>query len=260
MPTLRRPARFAPAGKRKIDLPEPSDVACVPGGTFLIVGDLSDELLVLRPDGTTARHRLQGVKSRKSGLEAVTYDPERKRLFVSAEERSLLVRFAFDPATGREPVVEQKIPLDLGGPANKGVEGLTWLPARHSPTGAPQLMIAKEQDPHLLALLKADGTGTPRQISLPAGLVEGCRDFSALALDPRTGHVFLASQESAAIAELSLARAGSRLSASLLGITPLLSKKGRPFQRVEGIAFDEAGDLHVLLEDDQELHRLQRLA
>jgi uncharacterized protein YjiK len=260
MLTIHPPARFSAAGKTRIDLPEPSDVAYVAGGTFLIVGDLSDELLVLHGDGRTSRHPLQGVKSTRSGMEAVAYDPERHRLFVAMEERGLLVRYSFDPASGREPEVEEKIPLDLGGPANKGVEGLTWLAAAHSPTGTPQLMLAKEQDPHALALLEADGTGSPRRIELPAGLAQGLRDFAALALDPRTGHVFVASQESATIAELSLAATGSGIAAALLAVTPLLSKKGKPFERVEGIAFDDQGDLHVLLENEGELHRMQRLA
>jgi uncharacterized protein YjiK len=260
MVTLHPPAHFQAIGKKKVDLLEPSDVAFAPGGTFLIVGDLADELLVMHSDGRTSRHALQGVKSKRSGMEAVAYDPERHRLFVALEERGLLVRFAFDPATGSAPVVEAKLPLDLGTPSNKGVEGMTWIPAAHSPTRRPQLIVAKEQEPHTLALLEADGSGEPRRIALPVALEEGCRDLAAVALDPRTGHVFVASQESATLAELSLSLAGARLTATLLAVTPLLSKKGRPFERVEGIAFDDQGDLYVLLENEGELHRMQRLA
>jgi uncharacterized protein YjiK len=259
MMTLHPPARFQPIGKKRVDLIEPSDVAFAPGGSFLVVGDLSDELLVLHADGRTARHALQGVKSKRSGMEAVAYDPERRRLFVALEERGLLVRFAFDPATGTAPVVEAKLPLDLGSPSNKGVEGMTWVPAAHSPTGRSQLIVSKEQEPHTLALLEADGTGEPQRIALPPALAEGCRDLAAVALDPQTGHVFVASQESATLAELSLSQSGPRLAAALLAVTPLLSKKGRPFERVEGIAFDDRGDLYVLLENERELHRMQRL-
>lgn len=260
MLTLYPPAQFAPAGKQKVDLAEPSDVVCVPGGAFLIVGDLSDELLVLRADGTAARHNLQGVKSHNSGLEAIAYDPDRQRLFVAAEERGLLVRFSFDPASGAAPVVEGKVTVDLGGPANKGIEGMTWLPARHSPTGRPQLLLAKEQAPRLLALVEPDGSGAPQRVALPPALEDACRDFAALALDPRTGHVFIASEESATLAEVSLQKVGDGLSATLLAVTPLLSKRGKPLERAEGIAFDEQGDLFVLLENDAELLRFRRLA
>lgn len=260
MLTQHPPARFEHAGKRKIDLVEPSDVVFAGSGTFLVVGDLSDELLVLRADGTAARHALQGVKSTNSGLEAIAFDPERRRLFVASEERELLVRFTFDPSKDAAPVVEEKIPLDLGRPKNKGVEGMAWLPAKHSPTGTARLLVAKEQEPQALALLDGDGTGAPARIALPPSLENGCRDFSGLALDPRTGHVFVVSQESATLAELTLTRAGTGISAGVVAVTPLLGKKGRPYERVEGIAFDDRGDLYVLLENDRELHHLQRVS
>jgi uncharacterized protein YjiK len=251
--------RFEPAGHVEIDLDEPSDVAAFPGGGFLIVGDRADVVLLLAPDGKQVRVELPAVKDGKSGLEAVAYDPIRRRLFVAAEERRLLLRYAFDPLKSAPPALEAKIELDLGKKANKGVEGLAYVPVEHSPTRRPQLVAANERNPHLIALLEDDGSGEPVEVAFPPALAEECSDFAALAVDPVTGHLFVASEESATLAELSWRRTASALALSLKTVTPLLDKRGHAFERVEGIAFDERGDLHVLTENQRKLHRLRRV-
>lgn len=259
MSAKRTSALFRPLSTITVDVKEPSDVVALPGGGFLVVGDLSDNLLVIARDGSSTKLDLKGVNAGASGLEALAFDPVAKRLFVSEEEKRTLRRYRFDPAGPGVPELEEKIRLDLGGDPNKGVEGLCYLPAAHSPTGRAQLVIAKEGEPRMMALLPDTGTGEPQLIPLPKGLKKGCDDFAALAIDPLTGHLFVASEESSSVAEIALSASGGAVGATLVAITPLLDGDGRPFLRVEGITFDDAGDLYVLLEDRRELHRLARI-
>jgi uncharacterized protein YjiK len=90
-------------------------------------------------------------------------------------------------------------------------------------------------------------------------LTEACADFAAIAIDPITGHLFVASEESSSLAEIALDKSGKGVRATLVGVTPLADGRGSPLLRVEGITFDESGDLYVLLEDRRELHRLERV-
>ncbi|MBM4378725.1 MAG: SdiA-regulated domain-containing protein [Deltaproteobacteria bacterium] len=252
------PARFRPAAFTKVEVKEASDVCALPGGAFLVVGDRSDSAALLRPDGSQVRVKLAGLKDHKSGLEGVAFDPLKKRLFVSSEEKGELLRYAFDAATGRA-TLEKRFHLDLGGKANKGVEGLAWLPGHASPTGTPQLLLAKEGKPRTLALLDDSGKGKPLELQLDSALKEACRDFSAVTVDSRSGHLFVASDASSLVAEVALERSGGSVRARLVQSLPLRDDRGQPLRRVEGLAFDPAGNLHVLQENDRRLWRLERL-
>jgi uncharacterized protein YjiK len=85
-----------------------------------------------------------------------------------------------------------------------------------------------------------------------------CADFSAVTVDPLSGHLFIASEVSALVAEVALVRRGGKLTAQLVQSLPLRDGNGKPLRRVEGLAFDPAGNLHVLQENDRRLWRLER--
>jgi len=222
-----------------------------------VVSDLSDKVALVRPDGTHTKIKLEGVKDGQSGLEAVAYDPRKRHLFVVSEEKGELLRYELDAAKGKAKL-EKKFELPLVD-GNKGVEGLTFLPGERSPTGKPQLVVAKEGKPRALYLLDADGSGKPDKIKLDPALEKACKDFAALTVDPLSGHLFVGSEESATAAEVVLVRKGKDVEARLVSTTALVDGEGRPLERVEGLAFDRFGNLHALLEDGRELCRFQRL-
>lgn len=250
------PAQFRPTTRLPVPVKEPSDVVALPGGAMLVVSDLSDKIALVRPDGSHLKVKLEGVKDGKSGLEAAAYDPRTRSLFVVSEEKGQLLRFKLDLEKGKAKL-EEKIPLLADG--NKGVEGLTFLPGDRSPTGRPQLVVAKEGKPRALFLLDADGSGKLHPIKLDPALEKACKDFAALAVDPLSGHLFVGSQESATAAEVTLVRGRHGLEARLLSRTALTDAKGKPLERCEGLTFDAFGNLHALLEDGRELCRYQRL-
>lgn len=263
--TTRRPsspegtaARFELAGSLKTGMTEASDVTALPGGRFLVVGDKKDSAVVVGADGKTTALQLPGLKNGKSELEGVAYDPVRQNLFVSREESREVLRYEWNGDPKTEPKLEKTFSYDLQGATNKGIEGMAFLSGDVSPTGTPQLLLAKEGDPQELSLVGETGKGKPLPIKLEKEVLAVCRDFSATAIDPRTGHLFISSDESAAVAQVKLLRDGDKVVGKLVQSFPLRDAKGKALERVEGLSFNEKGDLFVLTENDGKLHQLSR--
>lgn len=256
--TPRGAARFELAGSLKTKMAEASDVVALPGGRFLVVGDRSNAAVVVSADGSRATLPLEGLKDGKSQLEGVAYDAAAHHLFVAREEKRELLRYEWDATKRAAPVLEKTYRLDVGGPSNKGIEGLAFLSAEVSPTGTPQLLLAKEGEPQELSLVDGSGQGALLPVKLEEEVLAVCHDFSALAVDPKTGHLFISSDESATVAQVQLARDGKKVRGQLVQSFPLRDAKGKALERVEGLAFNERGDLFVLTENTGELHQLKR--
>ena len=188
----------------------------------------------------------------------MTYDPVRHHLFVSREESRELLRYEWDASKKTAPVLEKTISLDDSGPSNKGFEGIAYVPGEFSPTGEPQLLLAKEGSPRELSLMGDGGKGKPLPIKLEREVLAVCRDFSAVTVDPKTGHLFLSSDESATVAQIKMVRDGDKVIGKLVQSFPLRDEKGKTLERVEGLSFNEKGDLFVLTENDGKLHQLSR--
>lgn len=251
-------ARFELTGSLKTGMTEASDVAALPGGRFIVVGDKKDSAVIVGADGKRTTLDLPGLKNGESEIEGVAYDPVRHHLFVSREESRELLRYEWDANSKDAPVLEKRFELDGDGPANKGVEGIAYVPGEVSPTGEPQLLLAKEGQPRELSLLSDNGKGKPLPIKLEREVLAVCKDFSAVTVDPKTGHLFISSDESATVAQVKLVRDGNKVLGKLVQSFPLRDEKGKSLERVEGLAFNEKGDLFVLTENDGKLHQLSR--
>lgn len=251
-------AKFEPAEKLKTSMKEASDVVGLPGGRFLVVGDRADKVGVVDKDGKMTKLKLPGLPNGNSQLEGVAYDPVRHHLLVSREEKGEVLRYEWNAEKNDPPKLEKTFKVKLDGSANKGIEGLAYLPGDFSPTGTPQLLAAHEGDPRELLLLGDGGGGKPVKIKLEDQVKDVCKDFSAVAVDPKSGHVFISSDESSTVAELELKRDGDKVIAKLVQSFPLRDNKDKPLDRIEGLTFNEKGDLFVLTENDGALHKLKR--
>ena len=130
-------ARFELAGSLKTGMAEASDVAALPGGRFIVVGDKKDSAVIVDADGKRTPLDLPGLKNGKSQLEGVAYDPVRHNLFVSREEsRELLryeVEFARDLFVQGLPLigmVNRELALDLDLFSRGGLEILRAIERR----------------------------------------------------------------------------------------------------------------------------------
>jgi uncharacterized protein YjiK len=253
-------ARFELASTLKTKVKEASDVVALPGGAFAIVGDRSDRLTVIDARGRVRTIELPGLENGKSQLEGVAYDPNRKHLFVSREESREILRYEWDPSKDKAPKLEKTFPAPSSPdePRNKGIEGLAYLEGALSPTGRPQLVLANEGNPRRLFLADDGGGGKPMKVKLEREVYAVCRDFSAVAVDPKTGHLFISSDESSMVAQVKLVRDRDGVRGQLVQSFPLRTAKDKPLERVEGLTFDAKGDLFVLTENDGDLRRLAR--
>ena len=251
-------AKFEVAEKTKFPVKEASDVVSLPGGKFLIVGDTADKVGLIGADGKLTKLKLPGLPNGNSQLEGVAYDPVRHHLLVSREEKGEILRYEWNPEKNTPPKLEKTFQIKLDGPKNKGIEGLAYLPGDFSPTGTPQLIAAHEGSPRELLLLGDGGGGKPIKIKLEEQVKSVCADFSAVTVDPKTGHVFISSDESSTVAQIELKRDGDKIVGRLVQSFPLRDKKDKPLERIEGLTFNEKGDLFVLTENDGALHKLQR--
>ena len=255
------PARFEPSQRINTSAKEASDAVTLPDGRIAIVGDLSDKLKLIDLRGRETVIDLPKLKNGKSQLEGIAYDPVRKHLFVSREESRVLLRYEWDPATNEKPKFQKGYDVSksfAGKERNKGVEGLAFLSAAFSPTCKAQLLIASEGNPKQLAMLDDGGGGKPTMITLEDQVKSACRDFSAVAVDPKSGNVFISSDESSVVVQLKLVRNGDKFTARLVSSIPLRDDKNKPLARVEGLTFNAKGDLYVLTENDGRLHELKR--
>jgi uncharacterized protein YjiK len=107
-------------------------------------------------------------------------------------------------------------------------------------------------------MLKESGGGELSPIELDPKLLEVCKDFSGMAIDPITGNLFLCSDESSSVAQLKLTQSGGKVSAKLVSSFTLRDESGKKLERAEGVAFDPQGNLLVLLENDSMLVKFKR--
>ena len=244
----------------EVELPEPSDVALLPDGRFLVVSDKKPTLAIVGIDGGTSFVQLEKIGKKKTGLEAVTYDATSRLIHAFSEEARSLLRFRWDGDPERDPVYEGARSLSFGDRKNKGVEGLAHLDASASPTGRSALLLANEGAPRGLFLLDAAGAladEAAQEITLDDAVLAACVDFSGLAFDRRSRRILLVSDESSSLVELTLEGDGGRLEARTVACHTLRGSTGAPLDRVEGVAVDAAGRWWVLLEDERVLVRVR---
>lgn len=260
--TLPKAIGFKPAGKLDTGVKEASDVVALPGGRFLVVGDTSDKVGVIGADGFRRTIKLEGLpKHKPSQFEGVAYDPVKKNLLLSREESRQVLRYDWDPAGEKDPKLKKTYDYsdEIGGPANKGIEGLTWVPGASSPTGRPVLLGVQEGNPRELVVFDDNGGGKPRSIKLDDDARKMCADLSAISLDPVSGQLFVTSDESSRVAQLQLVEGKHHtVEARLVSSFAVSDEKGKPLPRIEGLTFNEKGDLFVLTENDGVLRRFER--
>lgn len=131
----------------------------------------------------------------------------------------------------------QQIDLGFAGAGNKGFEGLAW-DGRHN-----RLLLAKERSPMGLFGLPFPGedgaTGAMEPVDVGHLFV---RDMSSLAVDARTGHTLVLSDESRLLLELD--ERGEPVSfISLIGGFNGLEA---PIRQAEGVAIDEQGTVYMV--------------
>lgn len=166
------------------------------------------------------------------------------RIAIIDERRGQLVLF-YLPLDAQFIDAAALTPLSLGSKAgsNKGFEGVAW-DARQQ-----RMLFAKERSPFGLFSLPFPEAGhvpvatlEPLQ-ELPSKQVF-MRDFSSLAVDQRTGHLLVLSDESRMLLELD--EAGNPV--SFISLTMGFNGLTRSIKQAEGVAMDGEGTVYIVSE------------
>ena len=208
-------------------------------GTLFTVTGQNPQLIELTPAGVVLRRiRLSGF----SDPEAVEVLDD-GRLAIVDERRRLVVVFRLEPGV-ENLELDDLAHYDLGFPnaGNKGFEGLAWDPH------GQRLLLAKERDPLGLFALpfpREDGAvGALEALPNRPLLV---RDLSSLAIDPRSGHMLMLSDESRLLVELDLQGEPRSFISLFGGLNGLV----QGIDQAEGVAMDGEGNIYVVGEPNR---------
>ncbi|MFB3306192.1 SdiA-regulated domain-containing protein [Pseudomonas sp. AMR01] len=186
---------------------------------------------------------LQGDVLRKMPLigwnnpEGLTMMEDGHMAIVDERMHSLTV-VKVDPGTQQLNIADFK-PYDLGPSKNqnKAFEGVTWDKRNQ------QIVLGEERPPALFTL-KSDGIALTGDKQKVASTELDMRNLSALAVDPRTGHLLVLSADSHLLLELD--EKGEQVSfMTLLGGFNGLKQT---IPRAEGVTMDENGTLYMVSE------------
>ena len=185
------------------------------------------------------------------GVEGLTADGAGTSLFAVSENSRRLVRLAL----GRGGEIEGaedlgKLPK-LGG-KKKCWEGAAWLPRALNPEQRDRLLLVNESAPMALALFDPEDLDDHEVLELPAELEDALDDVSDVAVEPKTGLVWLLSDESSAIGIAELVRANRALTLESRGVVRLPVEGAQS----EGIVFASATRLLLASEKGGTLHTL----
>lgn len=205
-------------------------------GTLYTVTGKNPQLVEFTPGGVVLRRiRLTGF-SDPEAVEAL----DDGRLAIVDERRRLVAVFRLEPGVEHLDL-DDLVSYDLGfaDAGNKGFEGLAWNPRTQ------RLLLAKERDPQGLFELPLPGeegaVGALQALPSQPLLV---RDISSVAIDPRTGHTLMLSDESRLLVELDLMGRPRSFIALFGGLNGLADG----IDQAEGVAMDERGDIYVIAE------------
>lgn len=200
---------------------------------FSVTGKIP-HLVEISPEGEILRIiKLEGF-SDPEGVEVI----DDKRMAIIDERRSQMVVFKL-PIETDTLRYDDLVAVNLGVSQvpNKGFEGIAWDRTNQ------RILLAKERNPFgLFSLpLTEDNSVASLPIELPSAHLF-VRDMSSLAVDPRTGHVLLLSDESRLLLELD--KQGQTVSyISLLGGFNGLKDS---IEQAEGVAIDEHGTIYIV--------------
>ncbi|HCL76590.1 SdiA-regulated domain-containing protein [Stutzerimonas nitrititolerans] len=208
-------------------------------GTLFTVTGQNPQLVEFTPAGVVLRRiHLSGF----ADPEAVEVLDD-GRLAIVDERRRLVAVFRLEP--GVESVeLDDLAHYDLGFPdaGNKGFEGLAWDPH------GQRLLLAKERDPLGLFALPFPGedgaVGALEALPNQPLLV---RDLSSLAIDPRSGHMLMLSDESRLLVELDLQGEPRSFISLFGGLNGLV----QGIDQAEGVAMDGEGNIYVVGEPNR---------
>lgn len=140
---------------------------------------------------------------------------------------------------------------------NKGWEGIAFLPKQVAGGKKDCLVCVHEGSPRRIGIYALPDLDTGVTLKLPKDAKELLPDLADVAVDPKTGHIFVVSDQARMIVELAVKRETKAATQGLLESVELkmVSSIDLPIsanKKPEGLRFDELGRLWVGLDNEKD--------
>lgn len=250
-PVASEPVTLTLRSRVEIEHALASGIAEIDKGLFAIVDD-DKGVFFCRDDGSTEKVLSAKHDHRLRDLEGLCRSSDGKSLYAVVERECKVYRLPIERGRGQvtlgEPEKLGKLPRLNDPDLNKGWEGIDVMPGRWFGDGQDRLVAVNEGDPRRVGLFRLPDLDEPQLLKLPGKAKDHLLDLSDVAVDPRTGHLLVLSDQSSTIVEFALVNQrtlapGKLLDASelkMLAVHPLETKKA---EKPEGLTFDRDGNL-----------------
>jgi len=152
----------------------------------------------------------------------------------------------------RDTDQSKKLP-NLKGQSNTSWEGICFLPKELAGGQNDRLVCVHEGSPRRIGIYELPDLDNGVTLKLPKGAKDLLPDLSDIAVDPKTGHLFVVSDQSRTVVELAIVRQSKAATQGVLESVELqvVSSIDLPIsanKKPEGLDFDEKGRLWVGLD------------
>ena len=239
----------------EIDIPSASGVVALERGRFVVVDD--DKGIYVQHPESAERLRSSSKHPELSDLEGICRTPDGEGILVVSEEKGEVYRLKLegegnDLEIGKPKKLGRLPKLSKNG-SNKGWEGIDVIPARFFGDDKPRVVAVHEGSPKRIGVFTYPDLDQAVLLALPRDIEKKLKDLSDIAVDPKTGHLFVLSDESSTIVELQLTRKSKSAPGALLeslklesiGVHEVDSKKS---EKPEGLDFGADGTLWVAMD------------
>jgi uncharacterized protein YjiK len=257
-PTIRLQA----AAIEPLDVAEASGVVRLNNGAFLVVDDAQG---IFMRDQAGKTHLMLSSKDHKAlaGLEGICLSADQRAIYVVSEDRSLVSTIPL-AINGEHVKLGKPKPLGklpaLGDVKNSGWEGIDVLPGRFSPDGQDKLVAVNEAYPRRIGIFSLPDLQTTAILKLPAPFNQQLTDLSDIAVDPRTGHLLIMSDESSCVVETKISVTHKSAPGALLEnieLQPIRKYDLSPSHKskYEGLCLNQDGAMWAVSDGERKLFR-----
>lgn len=229
----------------------PSGICHLPSGETLVVDD-DKGIALVKKDGEA----IKLVKDAKD-VEGICSDDKGKYVYAVQEGSRKVVRYEVERKGNGEVGLKEsgetrRLPK-LKEVDNKGWEGLSFLSKEQAGGKHDHLVAVHEGSPRRIGIFKLPDLDDGVTLRLPGKAKDLLPDLADVTVDPKTGHLFVVSDESQHVVELAIKKGGKAAPGALLETMELevvssfelpVKRKSKP----EGLAFDDKGRLWVSLD------------